>query len=158
VEYRGYGDSRHLTPDEHALYADAETVLDALAARGITRDHVVLSGRSLGTGVAAEMAKRGRGAALVLLAPFSSIPDLVPALGFLVADRFATGEKAAQIGVPTLIVHGDRDEIVPFAMGVELSHAIPRATLLRVDGASHGDISDRPAVLGSIASFARVHG
>lgn len=144
VEYRGYGISRG-TPDEQGLYDDAEAVLDALAARGIGRERVVLSGTSLGTGVAAEMARRGRGSALVLVSPYTSIPDLltsrVPPLvaDLIVPDHFETLAKAPAIVVPTLVIHGDADTVVPCAMGERVAHAIRGATFLRVPGGGHGD-------------------
>lgn len=162
MEYRGYGAAKGLDPSEQALVADAEVLLAALAARGIGADRVLLSGRSLGTGVAAELARRGRGAALLLVAPFTSVVDLVreaapwsPA-SLLVRDPFDTASKAAQIAVPTLVVHGDADEIVPFHMGEALASAIPHATLLRVAGATHADVLDRDAtrVLASITALA----
>lgn len=161
MEYRGYGDAAG-RPSEAAFLADAEALLVGLTARGLGPSRIVLSGRSLGTGVAAELALRGRGAALVLVAPFTSIPDVVrqsvpfAPTGLLVEDAFDTASKSARIGVPTLIVHGDADEIVPFHMGVALAEAIPAATLLRVPGAGHGDVLDRdaPSVLASIAAWA----
>ena len=73
VEYRGYGRSRGTSPNEEGLYLDALAVLDVLAARGVGPDRIVLWGQSLGTGVAAEMAKRERGTRLVLVAPFTSM-------------------------------------------------------------------------------------
>ena len=48
-----------------------------LASRGVGPERIVLWGTSLGTGVAAEMARRGRGGRLVLVSPYTSIPDLV---------------------------------------------------------------------------------
>jgi fermentation-respiration switch protein FrsA (DUF1100 family) len=144
VEYRGYGLSAG-SPEEEGLYADAEAVLDALEARGVARDRVVLSGTSLGTGVAAEMARRSRGAALVLVSPYTSIADLVtnvvpfaPA-SLLVPDRFDTLAKASAIGVPTLIIHGDADAVVPFSMGERVASAIRGARFVRVAGGGHGD-------------------
>jgi pimeloyl-ACP methyl ester carboxylesterase len=96
VEYRGYGESHGTAPDEAGLYADAEASLDALAASGLGPEQIILWGHSLGTGVAAEMARRGRGAALVLMSPYTSIDRLVtnvvpfvPA-SILVRDRFDT--------------------------------------------------------------------
>jgi uncharacterized protein len=149
VEYRGYGASRGAEPTEEGLYRDAEAALDMLAARGTGPDRVVLSGESLGTGVAAEMARRGRGARLVLVAPYTSIPDLVtdrvpgvPAR-FLLADRFETLAKAPAIHIPTLIIHGAADEVVPFAMGRRLAAAIAGARLMRVTGGHHGDLFAR---------------
>lgn len=146
VEYRGYGISRGADPSEEGLYNDAEAALDGLADRGIGPDRVVLWGTSLGTGVAAEMARRGRGAALVLVTPYTSIPDVVadrvPGLpaSILLPYRFDTLGKSASIHMPTLVIHGDRDEIVPFWMGDRVASAIPGARLLRVSGGRHGDL------------------
>jgi uncharacterized protein len=146
VEYRGYGASAGGAPSEEGLYRDAEAALDMLAARGIGPDRVILSGASLGTGVAAEMARRGRGARLVLVSPYTSIADLVTTavlgapIGFLLADRFDTLEKASAIRVPTLVIHGDADEIVPFAMGQRVAGSIVKAELLRVRRGRHGDL------------------
>jgi fermentation-respiration switch protein FrsA (DUF1100 family) len=146
VEYRGYGASHRSQPSEAGLYDDAEAALDMLAGRGVTPDRIVLWGTSLGTGVAAEMARRGRGARLVLVTPYTSIPDLVtdrvpivPAR-ILVADHFDTLAKSAEIAVPTTIVHGDADEIVPFWMGERIARAVRGARLLRVPGGHHGDL------------------
>jgi fermentation-respiration switch protein FrsA (DUF1100 family) len=149
IEYRGYGVSRGSAPSEDGLYLDAECALDMLASRGIRAERVVLWGTSLGTGVAAEMARRGRGARLVLESPYTSIPGLVadaapfvPAR-ILVPDCFDTLSKSEDIRVPTLVIHGDADEIVPFWMGERLAHAIRGARLLRIAGAHHGDLFAR---------------
>ncbi|MGZ3420302.1 MAG: alpha/beta hydrolase [Polyangiales bacterium] len=160
VEYRGYGEASG-SPSEDALYADAETVLGWLEGRGIGRDRIVLSGRSLGTGVAAEMARRAHGSALVLIAPFTSIPAIVERsvpwapTRLLVADAFDTASKTAEIRVPTMIIHGDGDQVVPYEHGLALSRAIHDAVLVRVGGADHGNVLDGPNALSSIASFAR---
>jgi fermentation-respiration switch protein FrsA (DUF1100 family) len=161
VEYRGYGASRGGEPSEEGLYLDAEAALDMLAARGVGPDRVMLSGTSLGTGVASEMARRGRGSRLVLLAPYTSIPDLitdrvpgVPAR-FFIEDRFDTLAKASDIHVPTLVIHGDADEIVPFTMGCRLARTIAGAKLIRVAGGHHGDLfaHDGGRLLDAIAAL-----
>lgn len=148
VEYRGYGSSRaYGPPTETGLYLDAEAALDALAAEGTTKDQIVLWGTSLGTGVATEMATRNRGRALVLVAPFTSItsivdrvaPGLLPA-GLIARDRYDSLGKASGVHVPTVVVHGDADEVVPWDMGRELAAAIPGAKLVTVPGAHHGDV------------------
>ncbi len=149
VEYRGYGASRGAAPSEEGLYFDAECALDMLAKRGVGPERVVLWGTSLGTGVAAEMARRGRGARLVLVTPYTSIPGLVtnavPLLpaGLLVPDHFDTLAKSDDIHVPTLVIHGDADEIVPFWMGERVARAIRGARLVRIAGAHHGDLFAR---------------
>ncbi len=148
-EYRGYGLSEGLEPTEEGLYSDAEAVLDALAERRVGPDRVVLWGQSLGTGVAAEMARRGRGSALVLVAPYTSLPDVVSAVvpgvpaRVLLPDHFETLKKSASISVPTLVIHGDADEVIPFWMGRRVSAAITKAQFLAVPGGHHGDLFAR---------------
>jgi uncharacterized protein len=150
VEYRGYGVSSDAgaAPTEDGLYLDAEAALEYLRVERDVSDpnRIVLMGTSLGSGVAAEMAARGRGSRLVLLSPYTSIPDLVtnvvpivPAT-LLLGDHFNTLAKARAIQIPTLIVHGDADEIVPFVMGEKLATAIARARLLPIAGGHHGDL------------------
>jgi pimeloyl-ACP methyl ester carboxylesterase len=163
AEYRGYGDAAASgAPDEAGLYADASAVLDELARRGTGPSQVALVGISLGSGVAAEMASRGRAAALVLVSPYTSMPDvaarvlpLVPAR-WLCPDRYDTLSKAPSLRVPTLIVHGEEDELVPFAMGRTLAQAIPGATLRAVPGRHHNDLfaGDPDGLVDAIAAAA----
>ena len=165
VEYRGYGRSRasERGPTEAGLYADAEAVLDGIAARGIDRSHVVLWGASLGTGVAAEMATRGRGAAVVLVAPYTSMAAVASAhfpwlpVTLLLEDRYDTLGKASRITTPTLVVHGTLDEVVPFEMGKTLADAIARARLVTVHGRHHMDLFLGAGArhLDELAAFAR---
>ena len=153
VEYRGYGTSSALSPSEEGLYLDAEAALDMLASRGIPPAQIVLWGTSLGTGIAAEMASRGRGAELILVTPYTSIPELVtnvvpfvPAR-LLLADHFDTLAKAGRIRIPTPVVHGDADEVVPFWMGEKIARSIAGARLVRVAGGHHGDLFGRARFL-----------
>lgn len=159
VEYRGYGRSRASgAPNELGLYADAAAVLDLLAARGIGREQIVLWGQSLGTGVATEMAQRGRGARLLLVAPFTSTVDLakraLPVLPatWVMIDRFDNANKAPTIAVPTLIVHGDIDDVIPMELGERLSKAFPQATFLKITEGRHDNLYKNPAVMTAVMS------
>lgn len=150
VEYRGYGVSRPGSPSEDGLYRDAEAVLESLARRGVTRDRIILWGHSLGTGVATEMASRGHGRALVLVAPFTSIPalvsDVVPLLpaATLVVDPFHSLAKCPAIDIPTLVIHGDHDEVVPLWMGEALARGVAGdSELVLVEGGRHSDLFAR---------------
>jgi len=143
-EYRGYGVSRSAgRPSEAALYDDAAAAIDSL---GVDDEHLVLMGFSLGTGVAVEMAARGRGRAVVLLAPYTSIPDVasrrVPLLPMrqLMGDKLDSESKAAKIQLPVLVAHGDRDEVVPFGMGETLAHTFPHGRFVTVSGGHHTDM------------------
>jgi alpha-beta hydrolase superfamily lysophospholipase len=160
VEYRGYGRSRGSPPNEEGLYLDAAAILDVLAARGIGPDHVVLWGQSLGTGVATEMAKRGRGSRLALVAPFTSTADMaariVPFLpaSMVMVDRFDTLSKAPAIAAPTLVVHGDIDDVIPFEQGEKVSHAFPHGTFLKVPEGRHDNLYKTLSVMTALASHA----
>jgi uncharacterized protein len=146
VEYPGYGLAPG-APSEATLLAAGREALAHLRDRlGIAPERIVLQGQSLGSGVASQLAAEGHGRALVLISPFTSVADLAarifPALPLhrLVRDRFDTRAAAPSVRVPVLIVHGDRDEVVPFSMGEELSRTFPDARLLRVQGAHHNDL------------------
>lgn len=160
VEYRGYGRSAGTSPNEEGLYLDAAAVLDLLAARGVGPDRVVLWGQSLGTGVAAEMAKRGRGSRLALVAPFTSTVDMasriVPFLpaSMVMIDRFDTLSKAPSIAAPTLVVHGDIDDVIPFEQGEKVSHALPHGTFLKVPEGRHDNLYKTLSVVAALATHA----
>jgi pimeloyl-ACP methyl ester carboxylesterase len=163
VEYRGYGGSEAARgPTEEGLYADAEGVLTALASEGIGPDKVVLWGTSLGSGVAVEMAVRGHGSRLVLITPYTSIVDvasrLVPILpaSFVITDRFDSLGKTARVTIPTLVIHGDKDGLVPYDMGVTLARSIEGAELITIEGGAHNDlfVRARERILTTIAQHA----
>ncbi len=142
AEYRGYGLARASgPPTERGLYEDAEAII-----REAGGDRPILMGFSLGTGVAVEMAARGHGRALVLLAPYTSIPDVaqraVPIfpMKLLMHDAFDSRSKAASIQLPAMIAHGDRDEVVPFDMGETVAHTFPKGQFVTVSGAHHMDM------------------
>lgn len=162
VEYPGYGLSRAQKASEPALYEAAEVALAELERRGVRAESLVLVGQSLGSGVATELAARGHGAALVLIAPFTSIPAVARRfapflpLDLLLRDRFDNLAKAQRIVVPTLVVHGDHDEVVPFEMGRALSEHLPSAELHVVEGAGHNDLYTKDAgLVARLLRFAR---
>lgn len=148
VGYRGYGGNPG-SPTEDGLYADARAALDWLAGRGFADGRVVFYGESLGSGVAVQMAQERKAAALVLEAPFTSLGDgaathypYVPAR-LLVKDKFENIAKIGQINVPLLIVHGERDEILPVTMGRALldKAAGPKRGVFLPD-AGHNDLME----------------
>ncbi len=149
AEYRGYGlsaESPNASPSEAGLYEDAEAVLAALASRGIGSERVALFGESLGTGVAVEMAARGHGASLVLVTPYTSIPEVASRFAFglpvrvLMSERFDSLAKASRVAIPALLLHGTDDGVVPYSMGMQLAAALPHARLITVQGGHHNDL------------------
>jgi len=147
VEYRGYGITYGTSPTERSLYDDGEAAMNKLhRSFGIPNERIGIWGVSLGTSIASEMARRGHGTRLALVAPFTSIVDVakrkVPWLpmSLVMKHQLDTLSRAKDIAQPTLVVHGDQDELVPFDMGETLSRAIPHGRLMRIAGGHHNDV------------------
>jgi fermentation-respiration switch protein FrsA (DUF1100 family) len=125
TEYRGYSGLPG-APTEAGLYADGRAYMRQLMAQGIRSKDIILYGHSLGTGVATQMAEEFPVRALMLLAPYLSIPKLAQRdfpffpSEYLALDRFENIKKMKDIHAPILIVNGSKDEVVPSSHGKEL--------------------------------------
>lgn len=122
AEYRGYAGNPGL-PCEHGLYADGEAALDFLGQAGIAPAATVLWGESLGSGVAVRLAAEREIGGLILEAPFTSVAaaaqhhyPFVPA-ALLVHDRFDSLVRIGRVTAPLLVLHGERDMVVPVSHG-----------------------------------------
>lgn len=145
AEYRGFGGSEG-SPTEDGLYADGEAAVEAVLASGVPPERLILVGRSLGSGVAVELALRRPPALLVLVSAYTSVVDMGrllvgPLAPLLVADRFDSLAKLPRVKSPVVLVHGTRDEVVPVGMGRRLAKARPDARYVEVPEASHNDFS-----------------
>ena len=143
AEYRGYGGLAG-SPSEKGLYADGEAALAELGRLGVPPARVVLVGRSLGSGVAVELATRHRVAAVVLVSAYTSIVDMGrtvagPLAPLVVRDRFDSLSKIARVASPVVLLHGTRDDVVPVEMGRRLAAARPGARWVEVPEATHND-------------------
>jgi len=144
-DYRGYGASEG-SPDEEGTYRDARAAYRWLVAHGKGPARVVLFGESLGSAVALQLAVEVEARALVLESPFASIPAMARAVyPFLplwpfVRTRYDNVAKVGRLRMPLLVLHGDRDEVVPFAQGRRVFDAAPEPkTFFAIPGASHND-------------------
>lgn len=145
-DYRGYGRSDGKISEE-GTYLDGEAALAYLRARpAIDPKRIVLFGRSLGAGVAAEIAVRAKDLPLILESPFVSIREMARAslpflpIGALLRTRYDMVEKVRAVKTPILVLHGDRDEIVPFTQGREVFQAASAPKeFFTISGAGHND-------------------
>ena len=146
-DYRGYGRSEG-SPDEEGTYRDARAAYRyAVETKGIRPEAIVLFGESLGAAVAAQLALETPARALVLESAFTSIPDMaraaypfLPPVGPLIRTRYATVAKARRLTLPLLMLHGERDDIVPLAQGRRVFEAAggPKR-FVTIAGAGHND-------------------
>jgi hypothetical protein len=145
IDYRGYGKSEG-SPSEPGLYRDAEAAYQVLRQRGWAAERIVLHGESLGTAVAVELATRVPAAGVVLEAPFPSLQavarEVLPVIGPLLIWGFDSGSRIANIKAPLLVIHGRRDDIIPYPLGEQL-FAAARAPkrLVALETAGHNDIA-----------------
>ncbi len=141
VDYPGYGLSTG-EPSEPGAYAAADAALVWLEGRGFPPENVVLHGRSLGGAVSVDVASRATVAALVLESTFTSAFRVMLPWSGIPGDRFTSLSKLPRVRCPVLVIHGTRDEVVPFAHGREIFEALPpeRRTAWWVEGAGHNDL------------------
>jgi hypothetical protein len=156
LSYRGYAGSSG-RPSEDGLIADARAAY-AFAAQRYPAAQLVVWGESLGTGVAvaiaaeksADKSAEKKVARLVLEAPFASAVSVAASVypfvpvRFLMKDQFRSDLRIRNVTVPVLIVHGDRDTVIPIESGERLySLAQDPKRFLRVAGAGHEDLGMR---------------
>ena len=149
-EYRGYGRSTG-SPSEEAIVDDTLAAIEwALGVTG--HNAVVLHGRSLGTGVATQVAARlGEIPSkptlelVALEAPFTSIASYAPRYGvppFLVRDPYRTDEALPTLTCPVVILHTRGDDVVPIEHGRTLASLAPtRISLVEFEGSHNSGIS-----------------
>jgi pimeloyl-ACP methyl ester carboxylesterase len=144
VNYRGYGGSTG-SPSERALVADALAVWDWARAK---YTDVAVVGRSLGSGVAVQLAASRPVSHLVLVTPFDSLVSVGQAampwlpVSWLAKDRYESVDYAPRISCPSLVLIAANDEVVAPAHARRLVAAFRPGTVsfLAVSGAGHNDI------------------
>jgi pimeloyl-ACP methyl ester carboxylesterase len=140
-EYRGYGRSGG-APCQRDLVADAGRFYDLLAARPeVDAARIVIHGRSLGGGVACQLAAARPCAALVLESTFTSVAGFTWSMGappILCTSPFRSDRVLPTLGRPVLILHGAQDEIIPVAQGRRLHEITPGSAYAEIAG-GHND-------------------
>lgn len=140
-DYPGYGHSTG-RPSERAVYEAARRARRYLREQlGVPAEKTILLGRSLGGGPATQMAIEEPIAGLVLQSAFTSAFRVVTRVPLLPFDPYVNVRKLPRLRAPVLIMHGDRDEVIPFHHGQALfaaAHEPKRA--LWISGAQHNDL------------------
>ncbi len=145
VEFPGYGRSAG-TPSQASISEVALAAGDWARQRDdLDAERIVAYGRSLGGAAAAILATQRPMAALVLESTFTSVRSFahdfwVPEL--IVRDPFDTLTLLQSYSRPLLVIHGERDRVVPIDHGRRLSRAV-RGSQLKVLGCGHNDC-ERP--------------
>lgn len=160
VNYRGYGGS-HGQPGEALLVDDGRMLFDWLAGREqVDPARIALVGRSLGSGVAVQVAQARRAHSMVLITPYDSILAIakkrfrVVPVHVVLRHRFESVRHAQGLNTPTLVLRAESDTIVPPAHTDRLVATLP--VLLHdetIAGSDHCDIPYLPATQERVARF-----
>ncbi|MFQ5894834.1 MAG: alpha/beta hydrolase [Nitrospinota bacterium] len=146
VDYRGYGQSEG-SADEEGTYRDARAALRALRAqRGVDPSRIILFGRSLGAALAVELALHEPFYGLILESPFLNVPAMARVVfpflptRWLVSMQYEIAGKVGRARAPVFVLHGDRDEVVPFEQGRRVFELAPEPKrFFTIRGAGHND-------------------
>ncbi len=158
-DYPGFGKSDG-SPTETGCYAAADAAYDWLVrTQHIPAERVVIFGKSLGGGVAVDLASRKPHRALVLMKTFTSMGDVAQCLypwlpaRWLVRNRFDSASKIASTGRPVFVTHGTLDTLVPYKLGRQLfAAAAEPKRFLPMEGIGHND-QHTPDFFPSLRSF-----
>jgi pimeloyl-ACP methyl ester carboxylesterase len=152
VEYPGYGRSSG-RPKQSTITEVFASAHDYLIERQDVRSSAIVGyGRSLGGGAICQLAATRPLAALILESTFSSVADLARPMGvprWLVRDHFDNVSVLREYGGPVLLLHGDRDRVIPVTHGERL-HDEARQSTLHLMNCGHNDC---PRPWGDIHEF-----
>ena len=151
LSYRGYAGSTG-RPTEGGLIDDARAAYD-FAVKHYGAERIVLWGESLGSGVSLALAAERPVARVVLEAPFLSAVDIAAGVypfvpvRWLMKDQFRSDLRVARVKAPVLVLHGDRDAVVPVSSGQLLYKLITSPKrFVRIAGGGHENLGSFGAV------------
>ena len=157
VNYRGFGGSSG-RPSEAGLVADALAVFDH-----VQREHpaVAVMGRSLGSGVAVQLASARPVERLVLVTAYDSLVNVARGyfrwlpVELLMRDRYESARRAPQVSAPVLVVIAGADEIIPRERSDALAAAFApgQTRVVVVPGVGHNTLDLSPQYLEAVRQF-----
>ncbi len=144
-DYRGYGKSTG-SRNEKTLHEDAQHIYKRLKQEW-SEDQIIIYGRSLGSGLACQLAANNKAKMLILETPFYSLQSMAswrfPFLPtrLLVRYEMLNWKKLQEAEMPIHIFHGTEDGVVPYWSGEKLYESVKdKATLTTIKGAQHNNL------------------
>lgn len=146
IDYRGYGKSSGEL-SETGFYLDADAAYDYLTKRGFAPENIVIYGRSIGSGVAVDLASRKTCQGLVLESAYSSMgklagekfPYFFPSL--YLKYRFDNISKINGVKCPVIFLHGSLDNLIPPSHSSRLFEKFTgKKKLIKVPRGGHNDL------------------
>jgi pimeloyl-ACP methyl ester carboxylesterase len=149
VDYRGFGKSTGRKSEKEMLN-DVQIVYDTLAVQ-YPENHIIVYGRSLGSGFAAKLASDNSPRYLILDSPYYSftkaVQRFIPVLPmrYVLRYRLQTDKWIRKVNCHTYIIHGSKDWLIPISQSQELQQLNPRKiTLITIEGGDHNNLPSFP--------------
>ncbi len=144
VDYRGYGKSGGHICSEQQLIEDGQLVYNHLK-RNWDEKKIILSGTSIGSGVAAQIAASNHPGQLILNSPYFSLSSLIREKvfflpGFLIKYKLDTARHLSNVKCPVTIFHGTEDDLIPLDHASRLKIENLDVDLIILNGYGHNDI------------------
>lgn len=149
IDYRGYGKSTGRILNEQMLHDDARAIYQFLREK-FREDHIVLYGRSIGTGIACRLARDNNPKMLILESPYFSLKEIAHRFIPIIPKAFLdatfkypmrTDLWISDVRCPIFIFHGTLDEVIPFDASPRLLKLIKsRHELIAIPGGAHNDL------------------
>lgn len=160
VDYPGYGLSNGRSSEENIIAA-ANAAFNWILTNFGSNPKIIF-GWSLGAAVAIQTVANhpNQIEGLIAVSPWTSLPEVAAGhyprflVNSLVKENYNSVEVAKEIKCPVLLIHGERDNIIPFSQGEKVAQATESSVRwVPVPNAGHNDIFSREIVWEEIASF-----
>ena len=148
IDYPGFGKSTGKRTEE-IMYSDAALLYKMARAR-FSRDQIIIYGKSLGTGVATQLASVSDCKRVILETPYYSMDALMKHYAFLypvswmTKFHFPTFQYIKSVEAPVTLFHGTKDEVIPFKQAARLASENPGVNLITIEKGRHNNLNDSP--------------
>lgn len=160
-DYHGYGTSSGSPSEENAYAAIDAAYHYLLTEKAVDPKRIILHGRSLGGGLAVDLASREPVGGLILESTFTTAFRVVTRYTILPFDKFENIKKIKKVTCPVLVIHGTSDWTIPLYHGQRLFEAAndPKQALW-VEGAGHNNVvnTNERLYLNTVSRFVEVLG
>jgi len=145
VDYRGFGKSTGRR-NEKEMLDDMQFVYNGLASQ-YREDHIIVYGRSLGSGFATKVASENKPRYLILDSPYYNFRKVVERFLPILPVRYVlryhlrTDKWIRHVNCHTYIIHGTKDLLIPIRHSEDLQKLNPhKITLIRIHGGGHNNL------------------
>jgi len=148
IDYPGFGKSTGKRT-EQMMYADAALLYKMARAR-FSKDSIIIYGKSLGTGVATQLASISDCKRVILETPYYSMDALLQHYAFIypvsqmTKYHFPSYQYFKKIDALITLFHGTNDEVIPYKQALRLAKENPGVKLITIEKGKHNNLNDSP--------------